>query len=571
MRIETPPRATPVSDSEPKEGARWRWSQGSLKQLRRRRAIGALAVATIAALNLIGAVLPRTTLELAQINSAVGLRASFAARSLLALLGCIALVLARGVRSGNRSAWALAIAVGTVSVVSQLLRDATFGPAAMCALAVVVLLVGWTSYRVPAAVRLRRMAIPAGLAALTIATIGLVEDLNGLPELTASGWSALVLRGLFFLPTGVQPTSAEATAYLDSLRVVGAMMWISLIVAAIGFARPSRFDRGRRVQSLRLMNDHGRHSSIPLAALPGNDLLQVDDSTVVGGRLVLGSFVAIGGPVSAEDDEFRSMSAFAAACERWGVVPAVVDAAPSTARAAERLGLTTLKIGEEAFIDLAEFSLAGKRRSNIRHSASRAEREGVSVVHYTSTCRTDSIDRELGSISDAWLANKHGPELGFTLGRLDLDHIDQQEVFVALNADGSSIAFVTWLPYDLPNGAVLDLMRRSDTAPPGIMELLISRSIFELRGLGYSTASLGGVPLASTSERQGALQHAMAWMYDHGGSVYEAKSLFAFKRKFDPRWEPIYLVYPSGTDLPRLMAAIGRSFFPSFRLWHRTP
>lgn len=568
MSLESPPR-TNSSDSEPVGESRDRWSHGSLKVVRRRRAIGAIAVVAIAVVNLVGAVLPRTTLELDQINSAVGLRAAFAARSGLALLGCVALVLARGVRSGNRSAWVLAIVVGMLSVVSQVLRDATIMSAAICVLAVVVLLVDWSSYRVPASLKVRRMVIPAGLAAITVATVGLVEDLNGLPELSPSGWASLVTRGVLFLPTGVQPTTAAATAYLDSLRIVGALIWISLIAAFLGFARPGRSNSRRRAESLQILNDHGKHSSVPLAALPGNDLLQIDDSTVVGGRLVLGSFVAIGGPIS-DKDEFQAMSSFVDACERWGVVPAVVDAATPTAQAADQLGLTTLKIGEEAFIDLADFSLAGKRRSNVRHSASRAERDGVSIVHYTSETRTDSIDSELRQISDAWLANKHGPELGFTLGSLDLDRIDDEEVFVALGASGSAIAFVTWLPYDRSTGAVLDLMRRSDSVPPGIMELLISRSFVELRELDYSTASLGGVPLASTSERQGKLEHAMAWMYDHGGSVYEAKSLFAFKRKFDPRWEPMYLVYPSGAGLPRLMTAIGRAFLPRLNFWQRS-
>jgi lysylphosphatidylglycerol synthetase-like protein (DUF2156 family) len=60
----------------------------------------------------------------------------------------------------------------------------------------------------------------------------------------------------------------------------------------------------------------------------------------------------------------------------------------------------------------------------------------------------------------------------------------------------------------------------------------------------------------------GPLDRALGWAFERGGAVYEAKGLFAFKRKFDPRWEPMFLLYPTGTDLPRIAAAVGRAFLP---------
>src|SRR5581483_6960522 len=125
------------------------------------------------------------------------------------------------------------------------------------------------------------------------------------------------------------------------------------------------------------------------------------------------------------------------------------------------------------------------------------------------------------------------------------------------------VAFVTWLSYSAGEAAVLDLMRRAEDCPPGTMELLVTRSLEDLRQRGYRSASLGGVPIASTTGRAGPIERALGWVYEHGGTIYEAKGLFAFKRKFDPRWEPIFLLFPSGGDLPRIATAVGRAFVPS--------
>lgn len=150
------------------------------------------------------------------------------------------------------------------------------------------------------------------------------------------------------------------------------------------------------------------------------------------------------------------------------------------------LGFSALKLGEEAMIDLDQFSLAGKARANVRHSVTRAERAGLGVLRYRAEVRTAGRDGELRAISDAWLASKHGPELGFTLGRFDPDRLEVQETYVA-EAEGAVQAFITWLPYDAGRAAVLDLMRRGPECPPGAMELLIARSLEDLRDRGFRT------------------------------------------------------------------------------------
>ena len=48
--------------------------------------------------------------------------------------------------------------------------------------------------------------------------------------------------------------------------------------------------------------------------------------------------------------------------------------------------------------------------------------------------------------------------------------------------------------------------------------------------------------------------------------VYGFKSLHSFKRKFNPRYEPIYLLYRDEGDLARIGAALTRAFLPDATL-----
>ena len=43
---------------------------------------------------------------------------------------------------------------------------------------------------------------------------------------------------------------------------------------------------------------------------------------------------------------------------------------------------------------------------------------------------------------------------------------------------------------------------------------------------------------------------------------YGFRSLHAFKSKFQPRYEPLHLLYPSGLALPRIAAALTAAYLP---------
>jgi len=211
-------------------------------------------------------------------------------------------------------------------------------------------------------------------------------------------------------------------------------------------------------------------------------------------------------------------------------------------------------MAEEALLDLGEFSLSGNRRANLRAMVNKAAKSGLRVCRFDAA-RTQDAAEQLEQISEEWLREKRLGELGFSLGRFSLDGLAGKPVFLVMI--GSRVeAFCTWLPYRNGSAMVFDLMRRRATAGAGTMDFLLAHSLLALKAEGIVEASLANAPLANVGEPRSGLERGVALLFENMNAFYGYKNLFHFKRKFAPRWEGRYLVYPKGADLPRIAYAL---------------
>jgi phosphatidylglycerol lysyltransferase len=78
---------------------------------------------------------------------------------------------------------------------------------------------------------------------------------------------------------------------------------------------------------------------------------------------------------------------------------------------------------------------------------------------------------------------------------------------------------------------------------------------------GYDSFNLGLSPLAGVGLTQvsSRLEKTLRHLYQHLNRFYNLQGLHALKDKFHPRWEPRYLVYPSGGALTAVVIALIRA------------
>lgn len=212
------------------------------------------------------------------------------------------------------------------------------------------------------------------------------------------------------------------------------------------------------------------------------------------------------------------------------------------------IGLTAIKLGEEARVDLKRFDLEakGKEMKDLRYTWNRGTRDGLSLeIHEPGQAPMD----ELKVISDAWLTGKNVREKGFSLGRFSDDYLKHFRIAV-IRFEGRPVAFANLLETHSHELASLDLMRAHPEAPKLTMEFMMVGLIQHYKNHDYARFSLGMVPLSGLQPRRGAplTQRLGSMVFRRGEQLYNFQGLRRFKDKFQPDWEPRYMAVPAGLD-----------------------
>ena len=222
------------------------------------------------------------------------------------------------------------------------------------------------------------------------------------------------------------------------------------------------------------------------------------------------------------------------------------------------MGLTLIKLGEEAYIDVVNFSLTGKKMQNLRTVLNKNKRENVefSVIPKE---EVPAIINALRKVSDEWLIAKDAKEKHFSLGKFDAEYITLFDVAIA-RKNGNIIAFSNiWQTSDKGEYAI-DLMRYSNDADNGIMEFLFTSLILWGHDNGFKTFRLGLSPLAGLENHPLApVWHRVGNSIFHlGNDFYNFEGLHNFKDKFCPEWRPRYLAASSGLHSAAALLAATR-------------
>ena len=267
------------------------------------------------------------------------------------------------------------------------------------------------------------------------------------------------------------------------------------------------------------------------------------------------TWVAMGDPVCRPEQVPVLIRAFLERCDDFGGVPVFYEIRKDHLHHYADFGLTFVKLGEEARVDLTKFTLDGGGAARYRQALRRVEKEKASF-RIVPADQTAPLMPKLRTVSDRWLGGK-ASEKGFSLGFFDEQYLSRFPLAV-IERDGEVLAFANvWMGAGREELSI-DLMRYVEHAPKGAMECLFVHLMVWGKAEGYQWFSLGMAPMSGFEQSPLAplWTKVGSFLYDHGEAVYNFQGLRLFKDKFDPVWVPHYLAYPGGLGLPRVLADI---------------
>jgi phosphatidylglycerol lysyltransferase len=280
--------------------------------------------------------------------------------------------------------------------------------------------------------------------------------------------------------------------------------------------------------------------------------------SVIAYRVADGTAIALGDPVGPEAEFGQMVGEFLEMCRENGWAVAFYQTLPDFVPLYRHLRLKKLKIGDDAMVDLPEFSLQGKSKRELRSKIRQLEGTGIHIREFQPPV-PDEIICQLKAVSDQWLRIPGRRERSFTLGQFDPDYLRSKPVLVVMDSGGAVLAFINLISVDRTE-VTGDLMRRRSDAPNGIMDYLFIKLFQYAKERGYARVSLGMAPMTGFQEREEATteERAIHRLFQKLDFLFSFRGLHHYKAKFATSWEPRYLVYRNVLELPRTALALRR-------------
>ncbi|WOE80858.1 bifunctional lysylphosphatidylglycerol flippase/synthetase MprF [Pseudomonas protegens] len=455
------------------------------------------------------------------------------------LIGVLCLLLAQGLRRRLSAAWMLTTILLLVGALLSLLKGFDWEEACLMTLTASLL-----------AVFRRSFYRPSRLTELPFSPLYLVASVC---VLGASTW--LLLFAYQDVPYSHQlwwqfTLDADAPRGLRSLLGAAVLLLVVSLTWLLRTARPvihlptsDELDKAAKILMASSQPDGG-------LALTGDKALLFhpnDDAFLMYARRGR-SLVALYDPIGPTQQRAEMIWQFRDLCDLHHARPVFYQVRAENLPYYMDIGLTAIKLGEEARVDLKRFDLEakGKEMKDLRYTWNRGTRDGLSLeIHEPGQAPMD----ELKVISDAWLTGKNVREKGFSLGRFSDDYLKHFRIAI-IRFEGRPVAFANLLETYSHDLASLDLMRAHPDAPKLTMEFMMVGLIQHYKNHGYARFSLGMVPLSGLQPRRGAplTQRLGSMVFRRGEQLYNFQGLRRFKDKFQPDWEPRYMAVPAGLD-----------------------
>ncbi|MFF7329134.1 phosphatidylglycerol lysyltransferase domain-containing protein [Streptomyces sp. NPDC008150] len=360
-----------------------------------------------------------------------------------------------------------------------------------------------------------------------------------------------------------------------AVNVLSTALVLAVFYAAFRSRRavdPLTADDERRLREL--LARHGERDSLGYFALRREKSVvwSPTGKAAVAYRVLGGVSLASGDPLGDPEAWPGAIAPWLAEARAHGWIPAVMGAGEEAGTVYARHGLDALELGDEAIVEVADFTLEGRAMRTVRQAHNRVRRAGYTVRVRRHADVPAAEMAHLVRRADDWRDGATERGFSMALGRLG-DRADGQCVMLECryhggeghdpSGEGELRALLSFVPWG-PAGLSLDLMRRERDGDNGLMEFMIIELLRCAGELGVTQVSLNFAMFRSVFERGarlGAGPVLRLWRSLLGffSRWWQIESLYRANAKYRPIWEPRFVLFEKSADLPRIGLASARA------------
>ncbi|WP_143307592.1 phosphatidylglycerol lysyltransferase domain-containing protein [Chitinophaga vietnamensis] len=493
-----------------------------------------------------------------------------ASNLLVVFLGLILLVTATFLFRGLRSAWIVALSVSLLSVIGHLSKALDYEEASLALVTSVLLVITARQYRVKSNPQLVNVGIITAIATfgvvLLFGSIGfyfLKQRHFGI-DFTWQQSIRHAFHGFMLLDDdGLQPVTRFGREFMSSIRVLGVSAWAFLFYTIIRpYLHISRTTNMALEKARFYLSQYG-DSPMDYFKIGQDKLLFISSQYegFIAYRVASSFAIVLEEPVCSEDNKLPLLQEFEQQCRKMGLRPAFYRVDEDSTYYFNQLKKKKMLIGQEAIMDLREFTLSGKDKKSLRNGLNSLANKGY-VTTFHPAPQSPAMINALKVVSDEWLEQYEVKEMTFSQGLFDADAIREQDIITVSDPEGKVAAFLNIIPDYAPGECTYDLIRKRSDAPGGVMDALIIALIQDAQQKGLQYLNLGMVPMSGISQPQNTAEKMVKYAYEKLRFFRHYQGLREFKDKYATEWTNKYLVYEHDFDLIQLPAALSKVMQP---------
>ncbi|MDH6134711.1 lysyl-tRNA synthetase class 2 [Kitasatospora sp. MAA4] len=495
----------------------------------------------------------------------------------------LSLFLAVAMRRRKRAAWIFNIALGGLTFLIYVLalawpgenhfRDHGFNyfSAVLTGLLVLALLVGRKEFVSKGDRSNPKMAVATFIGGLLVGgAIGalLVTLNNSLPGAgLGDRFGYALARMITIEPTEHVQDVIDVPTWVNAfINAMSAVLFLLVLYVAFRSPRDKELLNPDDEQQLReLLAKQGGRDSLGYFALRRDKavIFSPTGKAAVTYRVVGGVSLASGDPIGDPEAWPGAIELWLAEAREHAWAPAVMGASEEAGVIYARHGLDALELGDEAIVELDEFSLEGRAMRVVRQAYNRVKRAGYTIRIRRHEDIPEEEMAELLTKADRWRDGQTERGFSMALGRLG-DPADGRCVMLECHdAEGELRAVLSFVPWG-DKGLSLDLMRRDRETENGLMEFMVIELLEQAKEIQLERVSLNFAMFRSVFERGsrlGAGPVLRLWRAVLGffSRWWQIESLYRANAKYRPIWEPRYLLFEKSSEIPRIGIASARA------------